>query len=61
MKQKIVSYSTTVAEYVALAFAAKQSMWVRRGLSLLGVKTVSTIHSNNLVAIKRTENSGISD
>ena len=29
-KQKTVSDSTTVAEYVALAFASKQSIWVRR-------------------------------
>ena len=60
-KQKTVSDSTTVAEYVALAFAAKQSIWVRRGLLLLGVKTVPTIHCDNTAAIKLTENSGVSD
>ena len=60
-KQKTVSDSTTVAEYVALAFAAKQSIWVRRGLSLLGINTVPTIHCDNTAAIRLTENSGVSD
>jgi len=60
-KQKTVSDSTTVAKYVALAFAAKQSIWVRRELSLLGINTVPTIHCDNIAAIRLTgENSGIS-
>ena len=43
-KQKTVSDSTTVAEYIALAFASKQSIWVRRGLALLNIDTTPTIH-----------------
>jgi len=46
-KQKTVSDSTTVAEYVALAFASKQSIWVRRGLALLNINTTPTIHCDN--------------
>ena len=60
-KQKTVSDSTTVAEYVALAFASKQSIWVRRGLALLNIDTTSTIHCDNQAAIKLTENTGVSD
>ena len=36
-KHKTFSDSTTVAEYVTLAFASKQSIWVRRGLVLLNI------------------------
>jgi len=60
-KQKTVSDSTTVAEYVALAFASKQSIWVRRGLALLNINTTPTIHFDNQAAVKLTENSGVSD
>jgi len=60
-KQKTVSNSTTVAKYVALAFAAKQSIWVQRGLSLLGINTIPTIYCDNTAAIQLTENSGVSD
>ena len=53
-KQKTVSDSTTIAIYVALAFASKQSIWVRRGLALLNIDTTPTIHCDNQAAIKLT-------
>ena len=60
-KQKTVSDSTTIAEYVALVLASKQSIWVRRGLALLNINTTPTIHCDNQAAIKLTENAGVSD
>ena len=60
-KQKTVSDSTTFAEYIALAFASKQSTWVPRGLALLNIDTTPRIHCDNQAAIKLTENAGVSD
>ena len=60
-KQKTVATSTTEAEYVALAFAARQSVWINRGLSHMDIETVPIIHCDNTAAIKLTENAGVSD
>jgi hypothetical protein len=60
-KQKTVATSTTEAEYVALAFAARQSVWINRGLQHMGITTKPIIYCDNTAAIKLTENAGVSD
>ena len=60
-KQNTVAHSTTEAEYVTLSFAARQSIWVNRGLSHLGINTKPVIYGDNTASIKLTSNQGVSD
>lgn len=55
-KQSTVAVSSTEAEYVALAEAAKESIWLSNLLDDLGIaKTITVIYEDNQSCIKLTE------
>jgi len=60
-KQKSVTLSTTEAEYVALCCAVQQSIWIKRGLSLMDINTTPTVYCDNTATIKLAGNEGVSD
>ena len=58
-RQPTVALSTTEAEYMALAQATKEAIWIQRFLDEVGVKlpTRMTIYSDNQSAISLAKNS----
>lgn len=57
-RQKLVTLSTTEAEYVAAAAAAKEAIWLRKLLSDLGCQcqSATTLFVDNQSAIRLTKN-----
>lgn len=61
-RQRIVTSSSTEAEFVALTYAAKEAAWIRRLLHQLGYRGVdlrpTVLYSDNLPAVHLVKNSG---
>lgn len=57
-KQRTVSTSTTEAEYIALGYAAKEAVWIRRFINKMGLEMVEslTLHGDNKMSISLTKN-----
>ena len=61
-KQKCVAHSTCESEYMALALASKQHIWLQRGLTqLLGYTVPSAISTDNNGAIDLANNVKLND
>ena len=57
-KQKIMSTSTTKAEYIALGHAAREAVWIRRFINEIKMETVEnlTLFRDNEMSIALTKN-----
>ncbi|KAI0991574.1 hypothetical protein K3495_g16613 [Podosphaera aphanis] len=61
-KQRTVAHSTCGAEYMALALATKQYIWILRGLNrFLGNTVSAAISSDNTAAIELAHNPKLND
>jgi hypothetical protein len=61
-KQRSVSTSTCEAEYMALAFATKQYIWLRRGLhQLIGTSIPMALSTDSVSAIDLANNPKLND
>ena len=57
-KQRIVSTSTTEAEYIALGHGAREAVWIRQFINEMELETIKGIilHGNNEMSIALTKN-----
>lgn len=57
-KQRIVSTSTTKAEYIILDYTGRKVVWIRRFINKMKLETVKdvTSYGNNKISIILTKN-----